>query len=731
MSKVKRKVRKGKEQHEDANIKSSSAPAGQLLCCVPEDIGSVECAQQVISDPETAVKMTCSNLQCTNSGLLHLKCYERLEKHLLSALGSTPKGKKWTEAQLKANMWNCRGADILHKFSKCSCGGTLAKAEEESETPLPVVKKKEKGKVNQKPKLNSGEGGKISDQKMFKWGLEEPVCVKEPPSIRQPISAEALKPKAPLPKAPSTASKAHQLPLRSQLPLLKSDLPLLKADLPVKYNKGGSYPWTGKGPYQGLKTKEDISKILHVFNMPKNCRENHLGELFQAYGKVTDVWISAPPRNFAFVTFDSAKGVDKVLADIPIQIFGCHSLTVERKKPRASKVSVSSSTCSKDDCYCPANQLCTCATSIRIPPVKRTSPQRNPWSSSSTAGVVSATPSTKPPSAILACPQKQRQDSWKAFDPFDDPVISSPSPSSLGLTSDSSREIFEELLGKSFSRELEDPAEAEIFLSDDEGEEDVGDLEPPSASGSNEEVEQNRLQEEPDSMITHLEDLLQEKNALEREKGQLWAEKMKQEGELFQAKACNDLLKQKLEALEGQHRSEKELLEKVLEEAKACIKVLRERMESFQEQLKQKEIKEKKLEETLCEEKELRAKIEREREELEGEVCRLTEALTSSPTDDRGGVNSRRMLRVTQSAPGGLAGNTSPGKESSRLERLRPLWKCSICTFHNSASRTVCEMCSKPRPAIVKDPVTRMDAAGSTCTVCSLFNGPGTRFNPL
>ena len=339
---------------------------------------------------------------------------------------------------------------------------------------------------------------------------------------------------------------------------------------------------------------------------------------------------------------------------------------MERKKPRASKVSVSSSTCSKDDCYCPANQLCTCATSIPIPPVKRASPQQNPWSSSSTAGVVSASPPTKPPPAILVCPQKQRQDSWKAFDPFDDPVISSPSPSSLGLTSESSREIFEELLGKSFSRELEDPAEAEIFLSDDEGEEDVGDLEPPSASGSNEEVEQNRLQEEPDSMITHLEDLLQEKNALEREKGQLWAEKMKQEGELFQAKACNDLLKQKLEALEGQHRSEKELLEKVLEEAKACIKVLRERMESLQEQLKQKEIKEKKLEETLCEEKELRAKIEREREELEGEVCRLTEALTSSPTDDRGAVNSRRILRVTQSAPGGLAGNTSPGKESSR-----------------------------------------------------------------
>ena len=32
---------------------------------------------------------------------------------------------------------------------------------------------------------------------------------------------------------------------------------------------------------------------------------------------------------------------------------------------------------------------------------------------------------------------------------------------------------------------------------------------------------------------------------------QLWVTNMKQEGELFQAKACNAALKQKLEALEG------------------------------------------------------------------------------------------------------------------------------------------------------------------------------------
>ena len=37
---------------------------------------------------------------------------------------------------------------------------------------------------------------------------------------------------------------------------------------------------------------------------------------------MTDIWISALPNNFAFVTFDTAEGVDKVLADTPIVIFG-------------------------------------------------------------------------------------------------------------------------------------------------------------------------------------------------------------------------------------------------------------------------------------------------------------------------------------------------------------------------------------------------------------------------
>ena len=58
----------------------------------------------MIEDVDTAVRMVCSNVQCTKSGLLHSKCFDRLEKHLLKALAATPMGKKWTEAQLKANV---------------------------------------------------------------------------------------------------------------------------------------------------------------------------------------------------------------------------------------------------------------------------------------------------------------------------------------------------------------------------------------------------------------------------------------------------------------------------------------------------------------------------------------------------------------------------------------------------------------------------------------------------
>ena len=90
-------------------------------------------------------------------------------------------GRKWTEAQLEANVWNGRGVDVLYKFSRCFCGGTLSKPEEESEPPMPVAKKKEKEKSSQKPKLNC-DGVKISysEMKMFKQVTDQNTQIRAP-----------------------------------------------------------------------------------------------------------------------------------------------------------------------------------------------------------------------------------------------------------------------------------------------------------------------------------------------------------------------------------------------------------------------------------------------------------------------------------------------------------------------------------------------------------------------
>ena len=258
--------------------------------------GSIECTQRVIEDPHTAVKMVCSNLQCTKSGLLHSKCFDRLEKHLLKAQAATPMGKKWTEAQLKANVWNCRGLDILHRFSKCPCGGTLSKAEEKkNKPPFPTVKKKEK--LNQKPKLNCdgiGIGVKISYSQQNR-------VTEEDTHIRS-----------------------------TQFTYPKGTEDMFKSR-PEKHPEAGESSDTKIDPLQ-----------VYVGDLPNDCNEDDLEELFKKFGTVRYVRIYHPPTHcdyfvpsFAFVAFDSSACVQRVLAARSITLNGNHRIKVEEKKIRA------------------------------------------------------------------------------------------------------------------------------------------------------------------------------------------------------------------------------------------------------------------------------------------------------------------------------------------------------------------------------------------------------------
>ena len=304
-----------------AQVKCAHSIILELTSVVPP--GSVECTQREIEDPRTAVKMVCSNAHCSASRLLHAKCFDRLEKHLLKALAATPAGKKWTEVQLKSNVWNCRGGEILHKFSRCSCGGTLGKPEENVKATVSVVKKKEREKINQKPKLNC-DGVKISysEMKMFNKVNEE--C-------------------------------PH----------------------------GRASPEAGKiDPLQ-----------VYVGNLPNDCAENHLEELFGQFGKITGLRLHHPSApcdyyvpSFAFVAFDSAVSVQRVLAARPILLYGNHRIKVEEKKKahfESEKQQVSTKAVNSEQSLSRSAPKSTQLPHRSLPLLKKDLPSKNKFSNGS------------------------------------------------------------------------------------------------------------------------------------------------------------------------------------------------------------------------------------------------------------------------------------------------------------------------------------------------------------
>ena len=89
---------------------------------------------------------------------------------------------------------------------------------------------------------------------------------------------------------------------------------------------------------------------LFVGNLPHNCTEDDLRELFGHYGKVADIRISnkgaaqskqqpagARVPNFGFVSFEEARAVQRVLSHLekkPIFLYDNHRLNVEEKKTK-------------------------------------------------------------------------------------------------------------------------------------------------------------------------------------------------------------------------------------------------------------------------------------------------------------------------------------------------------------------------------------------------------------
>ena len=248
------------------------------LCCVPESL--VQCHEKEILDPEAAIKMSCTNLHCKSHRLLHRKCFENLERQLVRAAAKEPKARKWTQAQVKANVWKPRGQDVLHRMCPCHCGGALFKEQTGVPVPKSVAKKKPK------------------------------------PTLFDPSSSSS-----------SSSTADHRL--------TKIPYPAMEADI----SKLMKLYFKSESRAPDFHEDEDESRQLFVHSIPKDSSKQDIVNCFQQFGGVVNIRISPPPALFGRVTFESPECVEKALASVPIMLFDdngfCGFLKVMRVEPKS------------------------------------------------------------------------------------------------------------------------------------------------------------------------------------------------------------------------------------------------------------------------------------------------------------------------------------------------------------------------------------------------------------
>jgi len=103
-------------------------------------------------------------------------------------------------------------------------------------------------------------------------------------------------------------------------------------------------------PMQGrtrmVSTNTDMYQLF-VGNLPHNCTDQDLIELFGKYGKVSEVRINKKPTrtaansgqkvvpNYGFVVFEEMSSVENAMKNAPILLHGTHRLNIEEKKTKS------------------------------------------------------------------------------------------------------------------------------------------------------------------------------------------------------------------------------------------------------------------------------------------------------------------------------------------------------------------------------------------------------------
>jgi len=149
-------------------------------CCVPS--GQVNCPNPTETNlsMSNTTRVICSNTQCTQSGLVHNKCFEKFEASLVVYIGKYRMCRDWSEKQKVNSLWADRGKyacyDLVVKLCGCKCGHGYIKRDLEGHPDMEKEKRK-KMKTEIKPKLNIRKD-MVSQKGVGSFSSSKPVLTK-------------------------------------------------------------------------------------------------------------------------------------------------------------------------------------------------------------------------------------------------------------------------------------------------------------------------------------------------------------------------------------------------------------------------------------------------------------------------------------------------------------------------------------------------------------------------
>ncbi len=91
-----------------------------------------------------------------------------------------------------------------------------------------------------------------------------------------------------------------------------------------------------------FKKDNDMNTKMYVGNLPFAASDNDLRDLFSNYGTVTDLFLpmdhtTGRPRGFAFITMDTATGMQEAIKGLHDQDFMGRVLVVNEARPKEDR----------------------------------------------------------------------------------------------------------------------------------------------------------------------------------------------------------------------------------------------------------------------------------------------------------------------------------------------------------------------------------------------------------